>query len=368
MKNLKGRFFVNMMLALFVGIGAFAAGVPVNPFAVAGGVFGLSSVGQSLLAVNGYHPAENGLNMAIQKEIWTKDLIDNLFRDNPFLAYCFNADQYVMAGKVVHIPVAGAKPTVVKNRSSLPASVTTRTDTEVTYVLDEFTTDPITIPNADTVELSYDKRQNVMSDHSMALNELIGDDILIKWVKATGGATTTAGLLRTTGSDVLAHLTSATGNRKKFIKEDLKAAQVMMNKANIAQTDRYALIDSEMMSQLLDDATLKAQGFTQETVLKEGKLPKLYGFNLIERSYVITFDNASTPAVRALGFTPATSDNAAVICWQKNAVERAIGDVKFFEDTDNPTYYGDIYSGLMRAGGRIRRAAGVVTIVQAAGS
>lgn len=358
------NFLTNAFLALFVGMAATVTGAPVNPLHAAGAVFGVSAGMQSLLAVNGYSANFDGMFMAIQKEIWTKDLVDNLFRDNPFLAFCFNADQYVLQGKVVHIPVAGAKPNVVKNRSSLPASVTQRTDTEITYVLDEYTTDPILIPNADTVELSYDKRQDVLSDHSSALNQLIGDDILIKWVKATGGATTTAGLLRTTGTAVAAHLASATGNRKKLVKEDLKAAQVMMNKLNIPANDRYALIDSEMMSQLLDDSVLKAQGFTQENVLKDGKLPKLYGFNLLERSYVITFDNAGTPAFRALGFTPATSDNAAVICWQKNAVERSIGDVKFFEHLDDPTNYGDVYSALMRAGGRIRRAEGVVTIVQ----
>ena len=59
-------------------------------------------------------------------------------------------------------------------------------------------------------------------------------------------------------------------------------------------------------------------------------------------------------------------DCAAVLCWHKNSVENALGQVKFFEDEGNPQYYGDIYSALVRMGGRIRREdqKGVVAIVQ----
>ena len=89
--------------------------------------------------------------MAIQKEIWTNYIMGNLFKNNEFLNYAYNADQYVLAGKVVHIPQAGAKPGTQRNRTQLPASVTQRTDVDITYAIDEFTSDPILIPNADKI-------------------------------------------------------------------------------------------------------------------------------------------------------------------------------------------------------------------------
>ena len=56
----------------------------------------------------------------------------------------------------MHVPNAG-KPSGVKvNRRSLPAQIQERTDNELTYNIDELTTDPIRISNADSVELSYD--------------------------------------------------------------------------------------------------------------------------------------------------------------------------------------------------------------------
>jgi hypothetical protein len=62
------------------------------------------------------------------------------------------------------------------------------------------------------------------------------------------------------------------------------------------------------------------------------------------------------------------TDNDGVICWQINAVERALGQITFFERIGDPTYYGDIYSVGVRMGARKRRsdAKGIIAIVQAA--
>ncbi len=308
--------------------------------------------------------------MAIQVEIWQNDIIENLYKDNEFMRLAFDADQYVIGGKIVHIPTAGAKPTVVKNRTKLPAAtITQRTDGEILYQIDEFTTDPILIENAETVELSYDKRQNILYDHNMALKEIVAEWMIRNWFSYTmNGDTKAAQIIRTTGEDVGAHLPSATGNRKLFVKEDLKAARTLMNKKNIPKQDRYALIDSDMMDQLQNDPDLKKRDTAMELDLKNGVIARLYGFNLIDRASVGVFSNAATPVVKDPGATAAATDNGAVLCWQKGCVERALGTVKFFESLDEPTMYGDVYSALVRHGGRLRRPEGVVAIVQAAGA
>lgn len=306
--------------------------------------------------------------MAIQVEIWQKDIIENLYKNNEFMRLAFNADQYVIGGKIVHIPVAGNKPTIVKNRAKLPAAtITQRADSEVLYQIDEFTTDPILIENAETVELSYDKRQNILSDHQQALSELVSDWMIRNWASYTHSTVTkTAQIIRTTGAAVASHLPSATGNRKLFVKEDLKAARTLMNKNNIPKDGRYALIDSDMMDQLQEDDDLKKRDTAMELDLVNGVIGRLYGFNLIDRSSVLAYTNAATPVVKDPGATAAAADNAAVLCWQVNAVERALGTVKFFESLGEPTMYGDVYSALVRHGGRLRRPEGVVAIVQEA--
>ncbi len=300
--------------------------------------------------------------MAIQREIWEDHIEGNLFKNNEFLLASTDASQFVLQGKVVHIPQAGALPTVTKDRSSLPATVTQRADVDITYPLNEFTTDPILIPNADTMELSYDKRESVLSEHEAALRQVTADSVLIDWAPATS-------IISTTGAAVASHLTGTTGNRKKFSTADLKNAMLTLNKQNIPLEDRFALLSADMYQQLTDELTdTLYRDFSQTFDAKNGILGKLYGFNIMMRSSVVTYTNDSTPVVNVYGAAPAATDNDAVLCWQKNAVERALGDVVFYERVGDPTYYGDVYSVLVRMGARKRRSdeKGIVAILQAA--
>ena len=123
--------------------------------------------------------------MAIQKEIWEKSIVEGLFAPNSFLSKAFNADEYVEAGKIVHIPQAGAASKVEKNRTSLPATVKQRTDTDKTFELAAFTTDPVLIPDADKVELSYNKRESVLRQDKLALHEAVAKDFLFAWSPAS---------------------------------------------------------------------------------------------------------------------------------------------------------------------------------------
>ncbi len=300
--------------------------------------------------------------MAIQREIWEDHIEGNLFKNNEFLLASTDASQFVLQGKVVHIPQAGALPNVAIDRSSLPASVTQRTDVDVTYALNEYTTDPILIPNADTMELSYNKRESVLSEHEAALRQVTADSILIDWAPAVN-------FVHTSGDAVISHLTGTTGNRKKFGVSDLKYAMLTLNKQNVPVEERYALMSADMYQQLTDsmDAT-QYRDYSQAFDAKDGVLGRLYGFNIMMRSNVVTYTNDTTPVVNAYGASAAATDNDGVLCWQRNAVERALGEVKFFDRIGDPTYYGDVYSVLVRMGARKRRGdeRGIVAIVQAA--
>ena len=119
--------------------------------------------------------------MAIQKEIWQRTIIEGLFADNTFAGKAVNDDAYVNQGKTVHIPNAGSPSKVVINRTTIPASASERTDADVDYSLDELTTDPVHIPHADTVELSYDKRNSVISQDRQKLIEEASQNLLYKW-------------------------------------------------------------------------------------------------------------------------------------------------------------------------------------------
>ena len=295
--------------------------------------------------------------MAVQKEIWLASIVELLFASNSFMSKAFNADEYVVQGKTVHIPQAGAASGVSKNRSSLPATVSKRTDTDVTFVLDEYTTNPVYIPHVDTVELSYDKRESVLRQDKLKLLDEVANAFITSWLP-----TAATSIIKTTGEAVTAHAPSATGLRKAFCKADVLAAMTKFNAANIPQEGRYLLLDAQMYSQLLKDLTQsESMAFLASADAQSGVVGKLYSFNVMLRSTV-----AAVTTAGALVTTADATDCCAALAWHEQSVCRALGEVKMFDNEDDPTYYGDIYSFLVRAGGRIMRNdnAGVLSIIQ----
>jgi hypothetical protein len=321
-------------------------------------VFAVGSIGGLMFAFCPQNSMHGVVTSGIQMEIWARYIIERFWKDNEFLKFAFNDDQYVLAGSVVHIPQPGAKPVVVKNRSVYPATAVRRTDTDITYVLDEYTTDPTHIPDVDKVELSYDKMDSVLGDHMDTLSETIADDILIKWSPAA------ANFVRTTGA-ATGPVGDQTGNRKLFTEKDLQAAALKMNLQGAPKKDRYALIEDNMFDQFYNSlGTTTSKDFSRVVDAENGVIGQLHGFKIMTRASVLAY--ASNNTVKALGAAGAAGDNLASICWQKNAVARAIGTTKVFQDLNNPLYYGDIHSALTRMGGRKRRtnAEGVIAIVQ----
>ena len=328
---------------------SFASGLP---FA---GVFGGGAV------VSIFGGASSGqVNMAVQREIWMNAIVEGLFADNSFLSKAINADGFVNMGKSVWIPNAGAPSGVKKNRTTLPASVEKRTDAALKFDLDEYTTDPILIPHAETVELSYNKRESVIRQDRANLNEVIGNAFTYYWAP-----TTAANKILTTGDAVTAHTAAATGNRKAFSKKDVNRAMQQFNVDNVPQEGRYMLVDAIMYSQLLDSMTEKEEtAFHNLADIRNGVVGKLYTFNIMMRSKALRYTGAG--AAKEWTTAGAVTDNAAVLAWHENSVCRALGEVVMYDNMGDPTFYGDIYSFLVRCAGRPMRSdvKGLLAIVQ----
>lgn len=295
--------------------------------------------------------------MALTKEIWLNAIVGNLFADNSFIARSLDHSAFVN-NKTVHVPNAGSKPSVTKGRNTFPATVHTRTDNDLSYTIGEFTTDPFRVPNADKIELSYDKRESIISSSRSALIEAIHDDVIKSWVPASYEK------VATTGSNAAAHQTTATGNRKKVIVADILAVKKIFDKNDIPQNDRCFMLDYEMYNQLLDALTANQyNAFLASADAKKGTVGQLFGFDFYMRSNVLRVIAAGT----SLASEAAATDAAAGLAWQKDCVSRALGESELFEEAKSPLYYSDVFSLLVRAGGSYSRydKKGVVVLYQA---
>jgi len=361
MKNIM-RFMSTLLVAVIMALGV-------------GTVFG-AGAGVAVLGASALVKVPAGsLGMSVVPEIWTDFIVENLFKNNEFLLQSIDESQYVLQGSVVHVPQAGAPSGVKRNRTQLPATITRRSDVDVTYALDEFTTDPRFIPDADKTQLSYDKLDSCMTEDMTYLRQVVADTMFYNWrptyfIKAS----------KTKSADYLIH---GTGVRTGVCVDDFVKAKEVFNKWGIPKEDRYVALNSEMYAQICNDV----RNATNENLMsavydpKTGRLEKLEGFVIIERSTVLMASNSTLTAVSGkpyfkftstdLTYTPEdyeaiedgskAADNTACavgLFWQKTAVRRALGQTKMFENEGDPTYYGDIYSFLQRAGGRKSRGDG----------
>lgn len=296
----------------------------------------------------------------MNKQVWLNTIIENFFPDNSFATKSID-DSLFVNNKTVHIPNAGAPSGVEINRTSKPASITQRTDQDLEYSMDELTTNPIYIPNIDIVELSYDKRQSILWNDRMELQKNAHQNLLYRWMNEDT-------IVETAGESRAAHTSeTATGNRKKLTKGTILSLMTKFNQDDVPAEGRYILLDSCMYADLLEDLTEKElSAFLASANAQQGIVGRLYGFDIMQRSRVLRM----TAAKKLLKWSEAgaAGELAAGLAWQTQCVSRALGEVKMFDDTDNPLYYGDIYSFLMRVGGSRRRydKKGVATIVEAA--
>lgn len=300
--------------------------------------------------------------MALQKEIWLQSIVENLYANNSFVSKSVNDSAFVN-NKTVHVPNAGAPSKVVVNRQEKPASIKTREDKDLSYNLDELTTDPILIENIDTVQLSYDKRESVISNDRAQLIDSADSLILHKWGKGAESV-----VYYTTGNEVDAHTSAtATGKRKAITRKDILALMTKFNQDNVSKQERYILLDSIMYAQLLDDMTESdKRSFFACADAEKGIIGALYGFSVMERSQVLRL--SADKKILGWDQNGVAGELAAGFAWQKQCVSHALGKVDMFDDMRNPAYYGDIYSFLVMTGGACRRydKKGVALIAEAA--
>ena len=312
--------------------------------------------------------------MAVTVEIWQRDIIENLFKNNEFAQHAVSGDQYVLNGKVVHIPVAGAPSKSLKNATNLPITAVKRADTDILYGLDNFYQAPKYVENVEQYELSYQKRQSIMGEQQSQLIQDAMEGLLYNWAWATPAAigTTPINSIKTTGAATGTSLVSgATGQRKIMTKDVFSTIKASMDKANIPPNGRFALLTADHYQQLIDgfsDAALT--NFYRLADATKGYVGSYLGFTILMRSSVQRwrFNAGSgifTPVDEmADGFAGDPNDSAASIFWQESCVERARGDVNVFDNPGRAEYYGDVFSMNMRLGGRVRRAAGVWSVIE----
>lgn len=376
MKNLL-NFILAIFAFLFVAVAMCeATNTPLNEVMLFMIVLSMTSIALRL-AFSGKEK-HKGLALAIATEVWEDFIASNLYKGYDWVTRAKDRSGFVLNNAVVHIPQAGSFVSVKRNRDVFPVPLVKRTDSDLIYGIDELSSNAIRISNAEQVELSYSKINDVLGDFTNQLGMDCAKNAIFRWVGKTsaGNALAQANIVRTTGADMPAHVnTTAVGNRKKPLALDVAAGKtVLINQTKREAGNRIALMDETMYNALKGDPTVTNKDTLDAlgAVWRDGDLVRLHGFDIIRTDVMPCFTNTSPVAKDPFdaAVVPATTDNAAIALIDLNFVHIAKGTIEFFETLRDAQNQGDIYSALVRLGASRERAddAGVVAIVQAAGS
>lgn len=309
-----------------------------------------------------------GYAFAVTIEIWEDFIASNLFRAYDWLLRAKDRTSRVIGGSVVHIPQAGSVVSSKRNRAIFPVPLVKRNDTDITYVLDEISTDATHITNAETVELSYDKITDVIGDHVRKLGQDCAKNALFRWVASLASGN----IVRTTGAATAVYMPGQTGTRLKYQVADIEAGKVVLNNQTKKESGkRIALMTEDAYNQIKSDAAIDnmEKHLNKGAIFKDGDLVRLAGFDIIRTDVMPRFNNAGTPAAKDTldeSVVNAATDNDAVVLIDLDFVHIAKGDIKFYETLGDALLQGDAYSALVRMGAARERAdqAGVVAVVQ----
>lgn len=290
-----------------------------------------------------------------------RQIAENIFDENPHVNKAQNWDEYVIEGiKTVTIPQAGTPAGYERNRSSLPATIAKRTDSDISYDMTDYTSNPTLVEELDQVQMSYDKMASVTRNMILNIKEGVADDILYAWRTENTGNN-----ILTTGASEAANLPGATGNRKKITFADIVAAASRLDAHKVPVNGRVLMLPSVMYNTLLLDADVKENFNSKLADLNKGILGEIVGFTVMRRSVVLRYTAAG--AAKLPSANTAATDSHAALAWHPAFVGRSLGNIKVYADNQvRPEYYGRVISSQLQAGGKkvYTDGKGVVAIVQ----
>jgi len=347
-----------------------------NPVEVAFKVTAISVLVQfAFIALGVKSKAPKVAYMSLLQEVWSSQISENLYQNNDFMKSATDHSMWVKY-KTVHVPQAGAKPSVEKNRATLPATIGSRADSELTYNLNQYTADPILITNLEELQISYAKRASVLQNIMSQLQFVVSTQTLYSW--APSGASR---IVRTTGSTSTLNLphSTATGSRKMLTINDINTANQILDNDYVPRAGRILLIPSYMYNvDLMNISGIVSAYAFGSPVMPSGVVARVAGFDIMVRPDVLVYDNTATPVIQTISgdgsiTTPGVADNGAILAYHPNFVAHALGSITPYYNAGSngsglPEYYGSIFSAEVMHGATLMYTTqkGVVAIVQSA--
>ncbi len=285
--------------------------------------------------------------MGVNQELWAGEIAKNLYKGIEFVEMARNDDAY-MANAVVHLPQSGGKPDVKRDRAVWPMGTVQRGDSIISYPTPYFSSQATAVQKVETLELSYDKVQDVTSDHISQLRDSVAD--YFSYRIAPNDASR---IFDTTGAGRDSSFDGTTGQRQSVTRKDIKRLLGRLNADLVPKQGRVLILNHQAEIDLLDDDKLTSKDYVQTYNMETGSVARLWGFEVYVTgdlgAYVGTTPKDPEAAVQA-------TDQAFCLAYHRDFVRRGKGGVLPFINENDANWQGDIMSFGMHFGASRARA------------
>lgn len=259
--------------------------------------------------------------MAVQRELWTGELLKHFRHEATFLNRIPKADKWVK-NNAIHLVDIGADPEVLVNNTTYPIGTVQRVDGDVVLALDKFDTVNTKITEDELYALPYDKPGSTIEQHREVLEERSADKSLHSLAPAGDSASTP--IVLTTGDS-----NGEANARKRLTPADIIKIKKKLDDLKVPKKGRELVL----CSQHVEDLLLTSEKFEKQYQnVKTGEVLDMYGFIISEYlEEPVYYDNAGTLTKRAFGAAsvPAEDQSASIVYYNKRAAQ-ATGEVVMY--------------------------------------
>jgi hypothetical protein len=266
--------------------------------------------------------------MALNKEIWTNQVLENFYPDDSFLKKAVDYSEFVDNDRL-HVPISGLDPEVLVNNTTYPIRTIERTDTDSEIVLDKFETVNTIIRRPEALEYSYNKLESVIGQHRATLRKSVATKAIHAY--APEKDTQNTPVIETTGANV--------NGRKRLTLADVLTLKERFDDAEIPLEERYLVLHPKHVSDLLlEDVKL----FKEITDLKDGQPFKFAGFGFFTFAQMPTFAPVDGVLTKVAFDAETTSTQFASVAFYAKEVMKADGEIYMYANIDDPNERGTI--------------------------
>jgi len=298
---------------------AFSTFIEINPVATALAITAISAT------VEYFAPGlySGKLMAGLQKEVWVAGIKENPVPNLSFVAASTDMSEYVENNKL-HLAEAGIDPGVNEdyfsgNEDPLPLASAADIPSEV--VLKTYSTDQTRHRDLQEIELSYNRRESIITRHRNSLAKNLGKRAAFAWTPPASNANNS---ILDLGSD---SILDAIIDMRQFYSDNDKTENmnVCLSPAHMAKIRKE---DKQLFKDIMDDRNM-------------------YGFNVFEYSQTPLFTSAGVK--KPFGAVQEAGDTRSSFFWNSDEVFRCFGDVELYATLRDAGLQADILSYAQRA-------------------